>query len=79
MSHDQILRIVFRSGRVAEERGSDEMVQLLFAGDELDLIDHVMAIDTTTGDVHIYADENDDRFNDVAVLMTDDAIKWFRS
>ena len=79
MSHDQILRIVFRSGRVAEERGSDEMVQLLFAGDELDLIDHVMSIDLRSGEVHIYTDENDDRFNDTAVLMSGDAIKWFRS
>ena len=78
MSYEQILRIVFRSGRVAEERGSDEMIQLLFAGDELDLIDHVMSIDTVSGEVHIYTDEKDDRFNDVAVLMTDDAIKWHR-
>ncbi|MAH29324.1 MAG: hypothetical protein CL959_01405 [Euryarchaeota archaeon] len=78
MSIDQILRIVFRSGRVVEERGNDEMVQLLFAGDELDLIDHVMSIDLRTGQVHLYTDEDDDRFNDVAVLMSGDAIKWFR-
>ena len=75
MSHDQILRIVFRSGRVAEERGSDEMVQLLFAGDELDLIDYVMSIELRTGEVHIYTDENDERFNGVAVLMTNEVLK----
>lgn len=69
-----ILRIVFRSGRVVEERGPEELISLLFARDEDDLIDHIVAIDMATGDVNIYCDEDDQRFNDVEVLYSNDVI-----
>ena len=73
-----ILRIVFKSGRIVEERGSEEMVELLFAGDELDLLDHIMTIDKSTGQVDVYCEESDQRFNEMEVLMSNDAIKWNR-
>ena len=38
---DQVLRIVFCNGQVAERRGDDEQVAALFAADEEGLIDYV--------------------------------------
>jgi hypothetical protein len=73
-----VLRIVFRSGRVVEERGSDELIMMLFARDEENLIDHIVAIDMADGDVNIYCDENDQRFEDEEVLMSSDVLKWNR-
>jgi hypothetical protein len=73
-----VLRIVFRSGRVVEERGTEELITLLFARDEEDLIDHIMAIDMADGNVNIYCDETDQRFNDAEVLMSSDVLKWNR-
>ena len=73
-----VIRIVFHSGRVVEERGSEDMVQLLFEGDELDLVDYVMAIDQRTGEVFAYSDEEDTRFDDILVLHTNEIIKWNR-
>ena len=73
-----ILRIVFRSGRVVEERGGEDMVVALFARDSENLIDHIMAIDMTNGDVNIFCDEDDQRFNETEVLMSSDVLKWNR-
>ena len=71
----QVLRIVFRSGRVVEERGTEVMVAGLFAQDDQDLIDHIMAMEMGTNVVSIYSDENDTRFDDETVMFTDDAVK----
>ena len=71
-----ILRIVFRSGRVIEERGSEAMIIALFARDSENLIDHVMAIDMVSGEVNIFCDEDDPRFNNTEVLMSTDVLRW---
>ena len=71
----QVLRIVFRSGRVVEERGTEVMVAGLFANDHEDLIDHIMAIEMGTNLVSIYTDEKDNRFDQETVMFTDDAMK----
>jgi len=73
-----ILRIVFKSGRVVEERGSEDMVELLFAGDELDLLDHILTIDQSTGQVDVFCEESDQRFNGMEVLMSNEVLKWNR-
>ena len=73
-----ILRIVFRSGRVVEERGTEELITLLFARDEDDLIDHIVAIDMATSEVNIYCDEGDQRFDDCEVLFSNDVIEQGR-
>lgn len=71
----QVLRIVFKSGRVVEERGTEMMVAGLFAQDHEDLIDHIMAMEVGTNFVSIYSDENDNRFDNETVMFTDDAMK----
>lgn len=73
-----ILRIVFRSGRVAEERGTELSIAALFARDEDRLIDHIMMIDLVTGEVAIYAEENDERFDGMDVVFSNEAVKWNR-
>lgn len=73
-----ILRIVFNSGRVVEERGGEDMILALFARDIEGLIDYIMAIDMSDGDVNIYCDEDDQRFNDTEVLMSTDVLRWNR-
>lgn len=70
-----VLRIVFKSGRVAEERGDEMSVTALFAQDEMGLIDHIMMIDLVDGEVAIFAEENDMRYNDLEVLFSDDLIR----
>lgn len=73
-----ILRIVFHSGRVIEERGSEDMIVALFARDSESLIDHVMAIDMVSGEVNIFCDRDDQRFNNAEVLMSTDVLRWNR-
>ena len=73
-----ILRIVFNSGRVVEERGGEDMVLALFARDIEGLIDYIMTIDMSDGDVNIYCDEDDQRFNNTEVLMSTDVLRWNR-
>ena len=73
-----ILRIVFRSGRVVEERGGEDMINALFARDADNLLDHIMAIDMSDGEVNIYCDEDDQRFNDCEVLYSNDVIRQGR-
>lgn len=55
---DLVLRIVFSSGKVAEERGSEADVIALFQGDPGDLIDHILAFNVATGQPVIYGHEN---------------------
>lgn len=71
----QVLRIVFKSGRVVEERGTEAVVAGLFANDSEDLIDHIMAIEMDTNFVSIYSEENDNRFDNETVMFTNDAMK----
>lgn len=73
-----ILRIVFNSGRVVEERGGEDMILALFARDIEGLIDYIMAIDMSDGGVNIYCDEDDQRFNNTEVLMSTDVLRWNR-
>tara|TARA_B100001094_G_scaffold199585_1_gene193655 strand:- start:15 stop:260 length:246 start_codon:yes stop_codon:yes gene_type:complete len=73
-----ILRIVFNSGRVVEERGGEDMIIALFARDIEGLIDYIMAIDMSDGKVNIYCDEDDQRFNNTEVLMSTDVLRWNR-
>ena len=54
------------------------MIMALFARDAEGLIDYIMAIDMNDGDVNIYCDEEDQRFNDEEVLMSTDILKWHR-
>lgn len=69
------MRIVFRSGRVVEERGQEWMISQLFSQDEMDLIDYVITIDTVDGEVNIFTDVNDDRFDNSEVVFTGDVIE----
>ncbi len=73
-----VLRIVFRSGRVAEERGTELNIAALFAQDDERLIDHIMMIDLVDGEVAIYAEENDERFDGMDVVFSNEASKWHR-
>lgn len=73
-----ILRIVFNSGRVVEERGGEDMIIALFARDIEGLIDYIMAIDMSDGIVNIYCDEDDQRFNNTEILMSTDVLRWNR-
>ena len=71
----QIMRIVFRSGRVVEERGQEWIVSQLFGQDTERLIDHIVTIDMTDGDVNIYTDIDDDRFDGTDVIYSNDIIE----
>lgn len=71
----QIMRIVFNSGRVAEERGQEWMVSQLFFADTERLIDHIMTIDMTNGEVNIYTDIDDNRFDGAVVIYSNDVIE----
>ena len=71
----QIMRIVFRSGRVVEERGQEWIVSQLFGQDTERLIDHIMTIDMADGDVNIYTDIDDDRFDGTDVIYSNDIIE----
>ena len=65
---DQILRIVFKSGRVAERRGDDDVVGMLYAADEAELIDYIMSIDLWSNDVAFFSREGDTRMDEEIVL-----------
>lgn len=69
-----VLRIVFKSGRVAEERGTEWSVVALFEGDSEDLIDYIMALEIASTECHIYCAEEDDRFENAEILFTDDLL-----
>ena len=71
----QIMRIVFRSGRVVEERGQDWIVFQLFRQDTEHLIDHIMTIDMADGEVNIYTDIDDNRFDGTEVVYSNDVIE----
>ena len=71
----QIMRIVFRSGRVVEERGQEWIVSQLFGQDTEHLIDHVMTMDMGDGEVNIYTDVDDSRFDGQEVIYSNDAIE----
>lgn len=73
-----VLRIVFHSGRVVEERGTEQSIAALFAQDEQGVIDHVMVIDMVDGEVSIYAEETDTRFEDMDVMFSSDVARWNR-
>lgn len=70
-----VLRIVFKSGRVAEERGTEESIEALFAHDEMQLIDYVMTIDLVDGEVAIFADADNVSYDGLEVLFSDDLIR----
>ena len=64
----QILRIIFRSGKIAEYRGNDETVERLFINDTDNIIDYIMSIDVITGDIGFFTEIGDVRFQDDWVL-----------
>lgn len=66
----QILRIVFRSGKVAEYRGNDETVERLFHNDADNIIDYIMSLDIITGHIGFFTEVGDDRFRDEWVLTS---------
>lgn len=68
---DQVLRIHFVSGRVAERRGTDEHVWMMFAQDETHLIDYVMSLEIDSGYVAFFTREGDDRFDEEAVFTSE--------
>ena len=69
---DQVLRINFLSGRVAERRGDDETVVALYDADVNGLIDYVQSIDLETGQIAFFTREIEDcRFDDEIVITTD--------
>lgn len=51
------------------------MISQLFSQDEMDLIDYVITIDTVDGEVNIFTDVNDDRFDNSEVVFTGDVIE----
>ena len=65
---DQVLRIVFCNGQVAERRGDDDQVAALFAADEEGLIDYVIALDLISGACAFFTDATDHRFDAEIVL-----------
>ena len=71
----QIMRIVFRSGRVVEERGQEWIVSQLFGQDTDRLIDYIMTIDMRDGEINIYTDIDDERFDGTEVIYSNDVIK----
>lgn len=64
----QVLRIVFKSGRIAERRGNDYTVEKLFYSDIDNVIDYVMSVDMITGCIGFFTDVGDVRFSDEVVL-----------
>ena len=69
-----ILRIVFVSGRVAEERGTELSVAALFAQAHERVIDYIVAMDLESSEVAVYADEKDERFQHLDVLFINDVL-----
>lgn len=67
-----IIRIVFVSGRVVEERGGEECVWALFADDHNNLIDHIQTIDLESMAVDAY--DRDNRFDGEEVIYISDLI-----
>ena len=65
---DQVLRIVFCNGQVAERRGNDDQVAALFAADAARLIDHVSALALISGACAFFTDATDHRFDAEIVL-----------
>ena len=63
---EMAIRIVFRSGIVREERGTEELIEQLLDQDEieLNLIDYVLALDLRSGEVTLWQDDDDERFED---------------
>jgi hypothetical protein len=69
------MRIVFRSGRVVEERGQEWIVSQLFGQDTECLIDHIVTMDMSDGEVNIYTDIDDNRFDGTDVIYSNDVIE----
>ena len=65
----QILRITFTSGIVAEKIGDDETVVALYDADHDDLIDHILSIEVDSGECSIFTREDDDRFDDLDLFV----------
>ena len=65
---DQILRIVFKSGRIAERRGDDQTVVDLYDADLDGLIDYVMSIDLWSNDISFFTREGDHRMDEEQVI-----------
>lgn len=69
---DQVLRINFLSGKVAERRGDDETVFVLYDADVHGLIDYVQSINLENGEVAFFTREIEDcRFDNEIVITTD--------
>ncbi|EAQ69439.1 hypothetical protein SynRS9909_01314 [Synechococcus sp. RS9909] len=65
---DQVLRIVFCNGQVAERRGEDDLVAALFAADAAGLIDYVLALEVDSGRCFFFTRPGDQRFDGETVL-----------
>ena len=65
---DQVLRIVFCNGQVAERRGDDDQVAALFAADAEGLIDYVIALEGESGTCSFFTEAGDHRFDGEVVL-----------
>ena len=65
---DQVLRIVFCNGQVAERRGDDADVEALFAADATGLIDYVLALEAGSGRCFFFTRRGDQRFDGETVL-----------
>lgn len=63
---DLVIRIRFRTGGVAEERGTEEDCYALFAQDEKEeLLDYVIALKPETGEYALFTHENDHRYDGI--------------
>ncbi len=58
-----IIRIRFKSGNVAEERGDLSHIAALISDDKAGLIDYVMGLDPETGEFDNYVHEHDPAWN----------------
>ena len=69
------MRIVFHSGRVVEERGQEWMVSQLFGRDTERLIDHILTIDMSSGEINIFTDMDSERFDGQEIIFCNDIIE----
>ncbi len=70
-----ILRIVFKSGRVVEERGDLLMCAALYERDTDELIDYILTMEMASNEVAAVHAEGDHRFDDLEILYATDLIK----
>ena len=72
---DQVLRIIFKSGRIVERVGNDDIAAAIYAMDDTFLVDYILSMDINTGEVAFHTRGDDYRWDDEVIMVVSRGVR----